>query len=77
MSTSAPTSPAFELRFNSLFIAGRAYAFPCDAAGKVNLDDLSDNARNNYFYARSVVGREFLVPAVQLRLERYRGSTND
>ena len=54
----------FELRFESLFHPGRALAFPCDARGCVELDSLSDPARRNYFYARTVVGREFANPAV-------------
>jgi hypothetical protein len=48
-----------------LFNEGSAYAFPCDAAGHVDLDALSDRARINYLYARTVVGREFAVPAVE------------
>lgn len=60
------TSPRYELRFRSLFNEGRALAFPCDAGGHVELDRLSDRARNNYLYARAVVGREFAAPAVQL-----------
>ena len=54
----------FELRFASLFDPGRALAFPCDARGCVELDRLSEPARSNYFYARTVVGREFSNPAV-------------
>ena len=54
----------FEIRFKSMFQEGRALSFPCDAKGEVNLDVLSDRARANYLYARAVVGREFLVPAV-------------
>ena len=54
----------FELRFQSLFNQGRAMAFPCDAQGHVDLDALSEIARENYFYARTVVGREYAVPAV-------------
>jgi hypothetical protein len=55
---------AFELRFQSLFHEGRGLAFPCDASGCVNLDTLSERARCNYFFARSVVGRDFAQPAV-------------
>jgi hypothetical protein len=55
---------AFELRFVSLFHEGRALAFPCDAAGHVDLDRLSERARTSYYYARTVVGREFARPAV-------------
>jgi hypothetical protein len=56
----------FELRFVSLFDEGRGLAFPCDAAGCVDLDALTERARHNYFYARTVVGREFATPAVQV-----------
>ena len=64
-STPAARNPAYELRFKSLFDEGRAYSFPCDSTGQVNMDALSDRARTNYLYARAVVGREFAVPAVQ------------
>ena len=56
----------YELRFRSLHDEGFAYAFPCDARGHVDIDALGDRARNNYFYARTVVGREFSMPAVQV-----------
>jgi hypothetical protein len=55
----------YELRFRSLFQAGRGLSFPCDASGCVNIDSLSDRARSNYFFARTVIGREFATPAVQ------------
>lgn len=58
------TSNGFELRFQSLFNEGRGLAFPCDADGRVDLDALSDRARNNYFYARTLIGRDFATPAV-------------
>ena len=54
----------FEIRFESLFHSGRALSFPCDAQGHVAMDDLSDQARENYLYARAVVGREFATPIV-------------
>ncbi|HEY8050280.1 MAG TPA: hypothetical protein VIE63_13980 [Ramlibacter sp.] len=54
----------FQLRFQSLFDPGRGYAFPCDAQGHVDLDKLSDRARNNYLYARAMIGREVATPAV-------------
>ena len=65
LTRSAPDSAHYELRFCSLFHEGRAYAFPCDADGHVNLDALSDRARSNYFYARTVIGREVSMPAVR------------
>ena len=58
-------SDQFQLRFQSLFQQGRGFAFPCDAKGQVDLDHMSERARNNYFYARAMVGRELTVPAVE------------
>ena len=55
----------FQLRFESLFSARLAYAFPCNAAGHVDMDALDESARNDYLYARAVVGREVSVPKVQ------------
>jgi hypothetical protein len=62
---SLPDRPAYELRFQSLFDDGRALAFPCDEAGHVDMDALSERARHNYLYARAVIGREFSMPAVR------------
>ena len=59
----------FELRFQSLFNAGRALSFPCDAAGQVDMDSLSDRQRDSYLYARAVVGREFSFPEKQRRFD--------
>ena len=64
LSISQSEARCWELRFESLFQAGRALAFPCDAHGCVELDALSERARHNYLYARAVVGREFATPAV-------------
>jgi hypothetical protein len=58
-------SPAcYELRFSSLFHEGRGYSFPCDSQGHVDLDDLSEHARSNYFFAHSTIGRNVAAPAV-------------
>ena len=65
MNASHPAIEAYELRFQSLFDEGRGYAFPCDAQGHVDIDSLSERTRNNYLYARTVIGREFAMPAVQ------------
>ncbi len=54
-----------ELRFTHLMDPGRALTFPCDAAGHVDLDALSEQARSNYFFARTVVGRDFACPVVR------------
>lgn len=63
-SLSARTPLAFELRFQSLFHVGRGLSFPCDAQGHVDLDGLSDSARENYLFARGAVGYEFASPRV-------------
>jgi hypothetical protein len=55
--------PTHEIRFHSLF-RGRGLCFPCDERGRVELDALSDRARENYLYARAVVGVEFAHPEV-------------
>ena len=54
----------YEIRFQSLFHAGRAVSFPCDAQGHVDLDRLSERARLAYLHARALVGREYASPAV-------------
>ena len=55
----------FELRFQSLFHEGRGLAFPCDDRGQVDIDRLPDRARNNYFCARTLIGREFATPSLR------------
>ncbi|HEY9237972.1 MAG TPA: hypothetical protein VIP10_03945 [Burkholderiaceae bacterium] len=55
----------YEIRFQSLFHEGRALSFPCDEQGQVALDTLSDRARDNYLYARAVIGREYAYPMVR------------
>ena len=60
----SPVVSPFEVRFNSLFSPGRALAFPCDAGGRVDLDALSERARNNYLFARAMVGREHATPCI-------------
>ena len=62
----APSLPPgqFQLRFDSLYPSGRGFAFPCDPEGHVDLDGLSELLRNNYFFARAMVGRELALPRV-------------
>jgi hypothetical protein len=62
MSTTAAF--AFELRFQPLRDGGRAIAVPCDAEGRVNIDGLDHRQRLDYYFARSVIGRDFARPAV-------------
>jgi hypothetical protein len=57
--------PSYEIRFQSLWQEGRGLAFPCNEQGEVLLDALSERARENYLYARAVVGREYACPEVR------------
>jgi hypothetical protein len=60
----------FSIHFPSLFREGQALAFPCDAQGRVSMDNLSERARENYLFARAMIGRDFGWPRVQLALRR-------
>lgn len=66
LSASNATQPSagFEVRFESLFNQGRALCFPCDCAGQVDMDALPQRARDNYLFARAMVGKDYLPPAV-------------
>jgi len=61
----SPSLSHYELRFRSLFDPGRGYVFPCDRQGAVDLDHMTERARNNYFFARAMVGRELELPSVE------------
>jgi hypothetical protein len=69
-SPSIHTALEFEIRFQSLFREGRALAFPCDSRGLVDLDTMGEAARNNYFFARGMIGREYAMPLVRQREAR-------
>lgn len=62
--TTRSARDGFELRFQSLFNAGRALAFPCNAQGDVDLQTLSERAARNYLSALTSIGREYSVPSV-------------
>jgi hypothetical protein len=62
LNQSGPTH--FEVRFESLYRPGTGLAFPSDAEGTVDLESLPQRARSNYLFARAMVGREFMYPAV-------------
>lgn len=55
----------YALRYDSLHAAGRCLSFPCDAKGSIDLDTLSERARNNYFAARATVGRDYAHPVIE------------
>jgi hypothetical protein len=52
------------LRYQSLSDEQRVLLFPCDAEGRVPMDDLSRATLNNYLFARAMVGFEFAAPRV-------------
>jgi hypothetical protein len=60
-------TPRYEVRFQSLFNTGRGLAFPCDSEGRVDIDSMNERLRNNYLFARAMVGREYAVPQVLKR----------
>jgi len=60
----------YELRFTGLFDRGRGFAFPCDPDGNVDVDELTEGERRNYFHARAVVGIELSAPVVSRRPDR-------
>ena len=53
----------YELVFLPLH-QGCSYAFPCDAAGVVELDRLTQHARHNYLLLSALVGRDFQMPSI-------------
>jgi hypothetical protein len=65
--TSVAASLSFEVWFESLFNNGRGLAFPCDEAGHVDINSLSERGRSNYFFARTMLGREYATPRVVRR----------
>jgi len=62
--TSLRTPSGFEVRFQSLFNDGRGLVFPCDQAGRVDIDSLTERGRRNYFFARAMLGREYATPRI-------------
>ena len=67
MSTCSPclVAPAFQIRFKDLLGFGRELVFPCDSHGRVDLDALSERAREQYFFARAMVGRGYSPPRLE------------
>jgi hypothetical protein len=64
-----PQQGHFELCFESLHDPRQIYAFPCDAWGHVDMDQLEERMLCEYLYARTVIGREFRLPSVRRRGE--------
>ena len=56
---------AFELRFDPLIAAQAPLTFPCDAQGRVDLDELCDRSRCDYLFAHTLIGRVFTMPVIR------------
>lgn len=64
----APTRFAdlsFELHFEPLVAAQLPLSFPCDADGRVDLDELCDRSRRDYMFAHTLIGRHFTMPVIR------------
>lgn len=72
--SSLKQAATFEVRFQSLVDEERAMAFPCDSEGRVNLDALCERSKNNYLFARRMIGREYATPRVLARESCLNGS---
>jgi hypothetical protein len=56
------------LHFEPLTYQGAGLDIPCDRQGRVGLDALGDKLRNDYFFARALIGRLFDKPTVKQAL---------
>lgn len=70
----APAQPTHLLHFEPLTAGDAGLDVPCDPQGRVGLDALTEKLRNDYFFARTLIGRLFAAPTVRLvpRLARVR-----
>jgi hypothetical protein len=53
------------LRFVPRYGGKPLLAFPCNAAGQVVMDDLSQQELNDYLFARALRGRDYSLPVVE------------
>ena len=53
------------LHFEPLSAQGAGLDIPCDPQGRVGLDALGDQLRNDYFFARALIGCLFARPTVR------------
>jgi hypothetical protein len=53
------------LHFEPLAGADAGLDIPCDPQGRVRLDGLGDRLRNDYFFARTLIGHLFAAPIVR------------
>lgn len=60
--------PTHLLHFEPLSAQSAGLDIPCDPQGRVGLDALGDKLRNDYFFARALIGRVFARPTVRQAL---------
>lgn len=53
------------LHFEPLSAQAAGLDIPCDPQGRVGLDALGETLRNDYFFARALIGRLFARPTVR------------
>jgi hypothetical protein len=53
-----------ELRFLPRFGGQRRLVFPCNTAGQVEIDKLSEHQRIDYLFARALRGRDYSLEIV-------------
>lgn len=61
---------AFQLRFRSFVGEASEFTCPCDAAGHVVMDEMSERARTGYLFARAMVGRLYAPPEITADVHR-------
>lgn len=61
---SAPRPARVEQRFAHRRNDRKSLAFPCDSAGRVDLDALDERRRNDYLFARALMGRDYAYPVM-------------
>lgn len=64
----ADAEPTHLLHFEPLSAQSAGLDIPCDPQGRVGLDALGDKLRNDYFFARALIGRLFDKPTVKQAL---------
>jgi hypothetical protein len=60
-----PAKPTHLLHFEPLTAGDAGLDVPCDPQGRVGLDMLGSKLRNDYFFARTLIGRLFAAPTVR------------
>ncbi len=67
--------PTHLLHFEPLRAESAGLDIPCDPQGRVWLDALGEQLRNDYFFARALIGRLFARPTVRAALPSTTGAS--